>query len=232
MKGLFLLFVITSAFAQEGRESCIPPSQPFIQERIRSSYNFGAGEQELQEIVRDEKNYALREQVKSLKRRMMFVKRREKEPLQDEIKNKFDEMVLNAGTEEVINEFPSKGSSAAVSSDNEAIIITMHNLPQAELDFIPPETLKKMGRSVSIHYKYPYDNYEYFVSYEGEEIELNRAMGKMLNEFEDACILRKMENARARAIRKKDDKDSGLEIEYSSGSGSGSGGGKGTASGQ
>jgi hypothetical protein len=204
MKYFLLLILIGSAFAKEPTpDQCIPPAKPFVEEKLRNSYNLGLAEQELKDIVKDEKNYALREEVKSLKRRVMFSKRREQAPLISEIQTKFDQMILNVVPEEVIVDFPIRGaSSTPYSSEDGDIIMSMNNLPQAELDFIPPETLKKLGKNVNVHYKYPYDTFDYYVTYEGNEVPLDRALQKMLDEFEDACILRMMENKRIKGIEK------------------------------
>ena len=195
---------MSNAYAAEPTpDQCIPPSKPFVEEKLRSSYNLGLAEQELRDIVKDEKNYSLREDIKTLKRRIMFSKRREIAPLISEIQTKYDQMILNVVPEEVIGDFPIRGAlSTPHSSEDGEIIMSMNNLPQAELDFIPPETLKKLGKNVNVHYKYPYDNFDYFVTYEGNEISLDRALQKMLGEFEDACILRMMENKRIKGAEK------------------------------
>lgn len=179
----------------ENMVACHPPSLPFVEDRIRTTYRFDAGEKELKEIVTDQKNYTLREDVKALKRRLMFAKRREIPDITTELQTKFEQMISNVETEKVIADFPSKGASAVVSSSQEGMIkIDMDNLIQEDLEFIPVETRKKLGKTVSIHYKYPYDSFDYYVNYEGQEQPLTKALHKMLDEFQTACLIQMKDN--------------------------------------
>ena len=197
-----LLSQITWAQEDEYKQ-CIPPGQPFLEEKLRKSYQVEAGEYELRDIVSDPKNYALREEVKALKRRLMFTKRRDIPPLMEEIKVNFDHMVVNTDSHNLITDFPSRGSQAQVrGTEDGTLMMGMDNLSQEELDFIPPESLKKLGKGISIHYKYPYDSFEYFVTYDGVEQPLSKAMYKMLDEFEDACILRMRRNREIKEVEK------------------------------
>lgn len=202
---LFILLanVAIAADVEDENKQCIPPGQPFLEEKMRKSYHFDLGETELKDIVSDDKNYALREEVKALKRRLMFTKRREIPPLMEELKVNFDHMIVNTDSHNLITDFPARGSSAQISgTEDGTIMISMNNLSQEELDFIPPESLKKLGKGVNIHYKYPYDSFEYFVTYDGVEQPLSKAMYKMLDEFEDACILRMRKNKDVKEVEK------------------------------
>ena len=212
MKFLLLLLIMSSnAWTEEDEyKQCIPPAQPFVEEKIRKSYNFDVGETELKDIVIDQKNYAQREEVKALKRRLMFTKRRDVPPLMEAIKTNFDLMVENTDSHNLIQDFPARGSSALISGSEEGtLMISMNNLSQEDLDFIPPESLKKLGKNVNIHYKYPYDAFEYFVTYDGVEQPIDKAIYKMMDEFEDACILRMKENRRIKEVEKNWDKATG-----------------------
>lgn len=204
---LFTLFLFLSfeAVAVKDEGQCIPPSQPFVEEKLRTTYQFSQGERELKDIVSDGKNQALREEVQSLKRRLMFAKRKDVDLIKSELQVKYEQMLSNSETEKEITNFPTQGASSVVTSSSDGFLkVSMNNLIQNDLDFLPPETLKKLGKNVSIAYKYPYDSFDYFLTFEGQELPMQAALQRVMNEFEDACILRLKENQR---IRTRDERD-------------------------
>lgn len=219
MKFLFLLFFVCKSYAISSqppgnayvsslkpseRALCIPPSLSFFENKLRESYQFNAGEKELLMIVKDQKNYALREDVKSLKRKLMFAKRKDVPLLVSELQAKFDQMINNVDTESVITNFPMEGGSAIVSSSTDgSIMISMKDLNPGSLDFIPSKTLKKLEKNVKIQYKYPYDSFDYFLTFEGEELPIAKAVQKIGEEFETSCIVQQIENGWTRDGEKR-----------------------------
>ena len=104
-------------------------------------------------------------------------------------------MAANADTEEVIKDYPFKGASSVVEPTEEGKLqITMDRLTDEGLDFIPPETFKKLDKKVTIQYNYPIDSFDYFLTFDGHKVPMEKAMYKMLTDFEDACALKKIEN--------------------------------------
>jgi hypothetical protein len=74
----------------------------------------------------------------------------------------------------------------------------MNSLSKEELKFLTPEVLDKLGPRVRIHYMYPYEKFEYYLTYSGEELPMKKALHKMQDDFEDACALQRVEVRRSR----------------------------------
>lgn len=204
MKSLPLFFIILSfcsealaqALAYPGmnlREIdrpvfCHPPSQAFFEEKLRRSFHFETGEKELKEVVSDPRNYSAREEVKTIKRQMVFANRIQSNTLREKLPPKFESMIDVTNRRGAIRDFPVEGSSANLgSSEDGALEISMENLSKEDLEFLPPTVLNKIGNKVKIKYQYPLDRFDYVVSYDGKDLPMERAFGKIQDDFEYAC---------------------------------------------
>lgn len=204
------LFILTFFYSNLTWSLCQAPGQGFLEEKLKESWRTVAGENELKEIVRDPKNYALREEVKSLDRRSKNANRIEREELANEANRKFIQMIETTGRADEIRDFPLNGASSAVSSNDESISIEMKNLSKEDLDVLPPQVLEKLQPKVKIKYYYPYDKFEYHLTYNDRELPMQKAFNKIQNDFEDACDQRKRENQHSRDMNAWDRRQRGF----------------------
>lgn len=198
MKLFVLFFIISSqtwAQSQSPYARCQAPGQGFLEEKFRESFLTDAGEKELKEVVRDSKNYALREEIKSINRRTMVVGRIERSELVQEAEKKFQQMIELASRTEDIQNFPAQGAVSKVSAVNDSLAIEMNNLSKEDLDVLPPQILEKLSPKVTIYYHYPYDKFEYYLTYNERELPMNKAFLKIQNDFEESCVRNNLENS-------------------------------------
>lgn len=198
MKLFVLFFIISSqtlAQTQSPYARCQAPSQGFLEEKFRESFLTDAGEKELKEVVRDSKNYALREEIKSINRRTMVVGRIERSELAQEAEQKFQQMIELASRTEDIQNFPAQGAVSKVSAVNDSLAIEMNNLSKEDLDVLPPQILEKLSPKVKIYYHYPYDKFEYYLTYNERELPMMKAFLKIQNDFEESCVRNNLENS-------------------------------------
>lgn len=214
MKSLIvLIFVPIKAFGW-----CQAPSSAFLESKLKESFQIESGERELKELVSDPKNYALREDVKSLDRRIKYSNRMDREQIAIETKQKFDQMIAVAGRGERIDNFPVEGAVSVFSTSNNAISLEQNNLSKEDLDVLPPRVLDKLSNKVKIEYQYPYDKFEYIITYDGREMPFKRASNKIQNDFEDACEDRVRENEYNRFLQNKDREMRGMpQKQYNNG---------------
>lgn len=167
---------------------CNAPSQAFFEQKLRKSFHLETGEKELKEVVSDPRNYSAREEIKTIKRQLVFANRIQSNTLRQKLPPKFESMIDTTNRRDAIRDFPVSGSSANLgSSEDGALELSMENLSKEDLGFLPPAVLDKIGNKVKIKYQYPLDRFDYVVSYDGRELPMDRAFGKIQDDFEYAC---------------------------------------------
>lgn len=223
MKYLFVLLTITIAQSTYG-VSCQAPGQSFLEGKLKESFATDPAEKELKEIALDPKNYALREEVKSLNRRSMFANRVEMKEIQDKTLDKFSQMLGAVRNTNELPDFPMSGANSKLTSESDSLAIEVNNVSKEQLDVLPPKILDKLSNKVKIRYMYPYDKFEYVLTYEGRELPMQVALGKMQMDFEDACEDRLRENQHAKDLHSLDRKSRGLKDLPKEETGSGSAG--------
>jgi hypothetical protein len=186
---LQIIFYAGTAFGQ-----CQPPGQGFLEEKLKETFHVGQGEEELREWVGHRKNSVLREEVKSLDRRSKFSDRLEREDLLVQSKDKFDMMILNTERSSDMKDFPAEGAKSKMMSSKGAMDIEMSNLSKDGLDVFAPEILAKLSPKVKVKYFYPYDKFEYVLTYDNKELPMGKALGKIQQEMEKACEVRMIDN--------------------------------------
>jgi hypothetical protein len=191
-----ILFSTTMAHAQE----CQAPGQSYLHEKLKESFVTGPAEKELKDVVIDQRNYNLREEIKALDRRKMYADRAKSKILGEEIHQKFDQMIETTGKNEEIADFPTPGATGRLVGTKDSIAIELTNLSKEDLGVIPPEVLKKLSNKVKIEYKYPYDKYDYFITYDGREMPLQKGLNELQEDFEEACVGRLIENQRTKEL--------------------------------
>lgn len=172
--------------------------------KLGETFLVPSGEQELREIVSEAGNYELREEIKQSYRRMKFARRREKPAIIEKMTADFDKMIDIANVRQGINDFPSKGLRSEVQSDEGSILLSMSGLSKDEITFLPPHIFEKVEARIKIHYYYPIDKFEYVLTYDGQELPMKKALYKIQDEFEVACLGRYYENIDIRLGNKKE----------------------------
>lgn len=213
---IFLQFIL---YAGTALGQCHPPGQGFLEAKLKEIFLINHGEDEVKEWVGHPKNVTLREEIKALDRRSKFSGRLVKEELLVQSKEKFDMMIVNNERSNEIHDFPTVGAHSKMMASKGAIDIEMVNLPKDGLDVLPPEILTKLSAKVKLHYLYPYDKFEYFLTYDDKELPMDKALGKIQQDMESACELRMFDNREYREWYEKG----------RSGTGSGSKSGRGTS---
>jgi hypothetical protein len=203
---ILLSFVLSSPiFAQS---FCNAPGQAFMEKKFKETFKLQEAEKELKEVVLAEENYSLREDVRSLQRRLLDAKRMDREPLLTEITARFDQMIVKSKRKEPIINFPQIGSMSQVTtSDDHSIMLAVRDLTTEDLSFLPDEVLKKVGGQVRVRYYYPIDRFEYDLTYDGEEMPMTKAFHQMQDDFEKTCSSQVEENYEIREAKKVDWKD-------------------------
>jgi hypothetical protein len=195
MKWNIIFFIILFSI-DESQAGCQAPGHGFLEHKLRESWSTDALENELKEVVSDPRNLSLREEIKGLDRRSKFARRIEKEELYSEVHKKFIQMIEVTNRSDEIKNFPTVGASATFLSTDESISIEARNLSNEDLDVLPVTILEKLEPKVKIKYYYPYDKFDYFLTYNNRELPLEKAFNKIQSDFEDACEDRVLENRR------------------------------------
>lgn len=193
MKPFFFLTILSLSGLSYGQE-CQAPGQSFLHEKIKESFQTAPAERELKDLVSDQRNYTLREEVKALDRRKMYSTRSQEKFIGEEMHQKFDQMIEATGKTEELADFPTPGAIGRLKGTKDSIAIELSNLSKEDLGVIPPQVLEKLSNRVKIEYKYPYDKYDYYITYSGIEMPLEKGLNKLQEDFEDACIGRLIEN--------------------------------------
>ena len=172
--------------------------------RLKESFHGKLGEQELKELMIHPKNYEVGQKIKQLDRRTKFSPQRlDREALQYEAQMNFEQAIQNTGRPNVIDHFPATGTQSKLSTSLGALTIEMDKLDKEDLDVIPKEILDKLEAKVKINYYYPYDKFEYLVTYAGKEQPMQSALLKVQKEMEDHCERRMIDNVEYRAWYQK-----------------------------
>lgn len=217
---LFVLFIFSaSALASE----CQAPSQGHLEKRVKETFYGDLAETELKEWMIHPSNQEVRQSIRELDRRVKFTPQRlDREALQEESQVKFEQAIQNTGRPNVMENFPAPGTQSKVSSSKSALTLEINNLIKEDLDIIPKEVLDKLEPKVKINYYYPYDKFEYLLTYDGKEQSMESALLKVQKDMEDNCERRMIDNIEYRAWFKKTRK-----VDPSTGSGRGLGAGSG-----
>ena len=133
----------------------------------------------------------------------MYADRIAMKELESETHAKFDQMIDTTGRTEDITDWPMPRAFGRLSSTGNAIAIALNNLSKDELDVLPKPILDKLSNKVKIEYRYPYDAYDYIITYDGREYPMEKALLKIQNDFEDACEDRLRENQHAKDLQDK-----------------------------
>lgn len=214
MKSLILLsiFSLTTAAYAQFRPKCQAPGGSFIEDRLKEAFATAPAEKELKDVVLDQRNYSLREDIKSINRRKMYADRIKMKELEEETHAKFDQMIDTTGRNEDITDWPQPRAFGRLSSTGSAIAIELNNLSKEDLDVLPKPVLDKLSNKVKIEYKYPYDNYDYFLTYDGREYPMDKAMNKIQKDFEDACEQTLAENQNSKDMQDLNRKSRKLDV--------------------
>lgn len=184
-----LVFFAVPVFCQ-----CQAPGQGFLEEKVKETFFINQGEDELKEWVGHSKNATLREEIKKLDSRSKFAGRLLREDLLLQSKGKFDNIILNTERPSEISDFPAHGAQSRLMASQGAIDIEMSNLSKEGLDVFAPAILAKLSPKVKVKYFFPYDKFEYLLTYDNKELPMGKALGKMQQEMEEACEIRMIEN--------------------------------------
>jgi hypothetical protein len=226
MKSLLSIFLIFQSGLVRASE-CQAPSQGHLEMRLKESFHGKLAERELKEWMIHPKNYEIGQKIKELDRRTKFSPQRlDREALQYEAQMKFEQAIENTGRPNVMDHFPATGTQSKVSASPGALTIEMDKLDKEDLDVIPKEILDMLEPKVKIHYYYPYDKFEYLVTYAGKEQPIESALLKVQKAMEDHCERRMVDNVEYRAWYQKSQgvaPSTGSSRGGRSGSGSGAG---------
>lgn len=200
---ILLVFLILKVSIVLG-ENCQAPGQGHLELRIKETFHANLAETELKEWMIHPNNFEIRENLKSLDRRIKFTPQRlDRELMQAESQRIFEHAILNTGRPSVMENFPAIGTVSKISASERALSLEMSNLPKEELDFIPKEVLGKLESKVKVNYHYPYDKFEYLLTYEGKELPMENALLKVQKAMEEACELRRIDNGNYRNWNEK-----------------------------
>jgi hypothetical protein len=197
---LLLLIVPVQSLA-----NCLAPGQDFLAVKIKEAFHIDKGEQELKEWVQHPKNSQARHELRTLDRRFKFAQfRSQRESILEDSKNKFEEIIENNQRADEIEHFPVQGTQSKLKAEPGSLSIEMKNLTKDELDFFPKEVLDKLDTKVSVKYFFPYDRFEYDLSYEGKQLPMDQALNKIQGEMEASCAQNMRKNHEDREWYNKD----------------------------
>ncbi len=207
LKVLFIfLYFFKLAFA-----NCQAPGQGFLEERLKSTFHIDRGEAELKEWVMHPKNNQARNEIRSLDRKIKFAQfRLQREDFLKETKIQFEKIIQNNERTDEIENFPAIGSNSKLIPDEGNLSIEMEQLPKEKLDVLPKEILDKLASKVRVNYKFPYDKFEYILTYSGTELPMKEAFLKIQGEMEEICNLQMKSNHESREWYNKSLKRAGF----------------------
>lgn len=208
--GVYVCLLPGISYAQF-QPKCQAPGQGYLLVKLKEAFATSAAEKELKDVVLDSRNYSLREDLKSLNRRKMYADRIATKAIEEETHAKFDQMIDTTGRTEDITDWPMPKAYARLSGTGDAIAIELNNLSKEDLDAIPGPVLDRLSNKVKIKYRYPYDSYDYFLTYDGKEYPADKALNKLQADFEDACENRLLENQHTNDLHDLDRRSRGLQ---------------------
>ena len=183
---------------------CAAPTMNYLLDKLKVSFQATDGEQLLKEIVTGPENYASREELKSLYRQLHTSRILLRQSLKDKMAAEFEKIIDGAKLREGIPDFPTKGQKASLLSNENSLVLKINSLDTETISFLPEETISKISPWIMIRYYYPIDKFEYVVTFNNEELPLQKAMTRIQSEFESACYNRFWENV---SIRKSNSKE-------------------------
>lgn len=188
---ILLIIQATNASAIE----CQPPGAGHLESRIKETFYGEASETELKEWMTHPSNYEVRQSLKNLDRRIKFTPQRlDREALLGEMQVKFDQAIQNTGRPSTMDNFPANGTQSKMTGSEGALTIEVTNLAKEDLDLLPKEVLDKLEPKVKIHYYYPYEKFEYLLTYDGKEQPMHAALLKVQKDMEYYCEKRMIDN--------------------------------------
>lgn len=194
MKNLILTLLLINP-ALSAASACQAPPQGMMESRIRETFFVSHGETELKEWMTHPSNGEVRLKLKELDRRIKFSPQRlQREELLAETQVKFDQAIMNTGRPYMMEHFPAPQAFSKVFASPGALSLEMRNFEKETLDFLSPEVLKKLEPKVKLNYYFPYDKFEYFLTYNGKELPMQDALLLVQKDMESACEIRMIEN--------------------------------------
>lgn len=191
----FLTFILLFQAASAVGSACQPPGAGHLEARIKETFYGEATETELKEWMIHPSNYEVRQSLKNLDRRIKFTPQRlDREALLVEMQGKFDQAISNTGRPSTMDNFPANGTQSKLSGSEGALTIEVSNLAKEDLDLLPKEVLDKLESKVKINYFYPYDKFEYHLTYDGKEMPMQAALLKVQKDMEYFCEKRMIDN--------------------------------------
>jgi len=194
MKTILLLLLSLNPVVSAA-SSCQAPPQGMMETRIRETFFVSHGETELKEWMSHPSNYEIRHKLKELDRRIKFSPQRlQREELIAETQVKFDQAIMNTGRPYMMEHFPAPQAFSKVFASQGSLSLEMRNFEKESLDFLSPEVLKKLEGKVRLNYHFPYDKFDYFLTYNGKELPMQDALLLVQKDMEAACEIRMIEN--------------------------------------
>lgn len=197
MKKLLSLLILSHSLTIAASD-CHPPSQGHLEGVLKDSFYASKGESELREWMNHPNNTEIKKELKALDRRSKFTTRLKREELYAEAQVKFETAILNNERSDEMENFPVVGTRSKISTSQNTLILEMSNFSKDDLNVIPKEILEKLEPKVKINYYFPYDKFEYLLTYEGKELPMNKALQKVQAEMETLCEMREIENGEYR----------------------------------
>ena len=186
---LLLHPILTAASA------CQAPPHGMIESRIRETFFVSHGETELREWMNHPANHEVRSKLKELDRRIKFTPQRlQREELIVETQVKFDQAIMNTGRPYMMEHFPAPQAFSKVFASQGSLSLEMRNFERESLDFLSPDILQKLEGKVRLNYHFPYDKFDYFLTYNGKELPMQDALIQVQKDMEAACEIRMIEN--------------------------------------
>jgi hypothetical protein len=194
MKNLFcLLLVFTPAISSAS--VCQAPSQGMMEYRLRETFFLSQGELELKEWMIHPRNTEIRQKLKELDRRIKFSPQRlQREELLAETQINFEQAIMNTGRPHLLENFPAPKALSKVYATPGALSLEMKNFSKETLDFLPPDVLEKLEPQVKLNYIFPYDKFDYYLTYNGKELPMQDALLLVQQDMEDSCERRMIDN--------------------------------------
>ncbi len=193
--GILLFFKSALLSASE----CQAPGQGFMQIRLKETFHTTLAETELREWMTHPKNQEVRQTLKALDQKIKFSPQRlHREELLDDSQLNFELAVQNTGRPSLMDNFPKDGARSVVSGTKGSLSIEMSKLKKEELDFMPKSVLDKLEPKVKVNYFFPYDKFEYHLTYDGKELPMEAALIQVQKDMEVVCEHRRMDNSEQR----------------------------------
>lgn len=178
---------------------CQAPGQGFLEARIKETFHASLAQSELKEWMSHPSNSEVRRNLKSLDQRIKFSPQRStREKLLAESQLQFEQAIVNTGAPSVIKNFPAPSTESSMISEEGALSIEMSKLSKEELDFLPKPIADKLEPKIKINFFFPYDKFEYFLTYDGKELPMEKALLKVQKDMEDQCERRVIQNGEDR----------------------------------